>query len=132
MAIPTPIKAINQPRPFSASIWPPDAGMVDTTEAPVARSALAWIGGRPLLNSVNLEEGDAEGTRLDSFLSSLPEGFRYGVEVRNPEYLTPEYLDLLASRNVAHVFNAWTRMPELEDQAQIPEAFTADFTVVRA
>jgi 5-methyltetrahydrofolate--homocysteine methyltransferase len=43
--------------------------MVDTTEAPVARAALAWIGGRALLNSVNLEEGDAEGTRLDAFLS---------------------------------------------------------------
>ncbi|HEV3213765.1 MAG TPA: methionine synthase [Acidimicrobiales bacterium] len=43
--------------------------MVDTTEAPVARAALTWIGGRALLNSVNLEEGDGEGTRLDAFLS---------------------------------------------------------------
>jgi 5-methyltetrahydrofolate--homocysteine methyltransferase len=42
--------------------------MVDTTEAPVARSALTWIGGRALLNSVNLEEGEDEGTRFDSFL----------------------------------------------------------------
>ena len=43
--------------------------MVDTTEAPVARAALTWIGGRALLNSVNLEEGDAPGTRLDAFLN---------------------------------------------------------------
>src|ERR1039458_10243708 len=43
--------------------------MVDTTEAPVARAALSWIGGRALLNSVNLEEGDGPGTRLDAFLS---------------------------------------------------------------
>ena len=43
--------------------------MVDTTEAPVARAALTWIGGRALLNSVNLEEGAGEGTRLDAFLS---------------------------------------------------------------
>ncbi len=42
--------------------------MVDTTEAPVARTALAWLGGRAILNSVNLEEGAEEGTRLDSFL----------------------------------------------------------------
>jgi 5-methyltetrahydrofolate--homocysteine methyltransferase len=42
--------------------------MVDTTEAPVAATALRWLGGRPLLNSVNLEEGAEEGTRLDSFL----------------------------------------------------------------
>ncbi len=70
--------------------------------------------------------------RLDPFLAGLPHGFRYAIEIRNPEYLTPGYLDLLKSRNVAHVFNAWTRMPTLDDQAQIPEAFTADFTVVRA
>jgi 5-methyltetrahydrofolate--homocysteine methyltransferase len=42
--------------------------MVDSTEGPVVRAALEWIGGRPILNSVNLEEGDAEGTRLDTFL----------------------------------------------------------------
>jgi len=42
--------------------------MVDSTEGPVARAALEWIGGRPILNSVNLEEGDEPGTRLDTFL----------------------------------------------------------------
>jgi len=42
--------------------------MVDSTEGPVARAALEWIGGRPILNSVNLEEGDGAGTRLDTFL----------------------------------------------------------------
>src|SRR5271166_1162398 len=42
--------------------------MVDSTEGPVARAALEWLGGRPVLNSVNLEEGDADGTRLDTFL----------------------------------------------------------------
>jgi 5-methyltetrahydrofolate--homocysteine methyltransferase len=41
--------------------------MVDSTEGPVVRAALEWIGGRPVLNSVNLEEGDGEGTRLDTF-----------------------------------------------------------------
>ena len=43
--------------------------MVDTTEAPVAETALRWLGGRPILNSVNLEEGSGEGTRFDSFLN---------------------------------------------------------------
>jgi uncharacterized protein YecE (DUF72 family) len=70
--------------------------------------------------------------KLEPFLAALPEGFRYAVEIRNPEYLTPEYLGLLAGYNVAHCFNAWTRMPSLDDQARLDEAFTADFTVVRA
>jgi 5-methyltetrahydrofolate--homocysteine methyltransferase len=47
--------------------------MIDTTEAPVARAALAWLGGKPLLNSVNLEEGDGPGTRLDDFLTLAAE-----------------------------------------------------------
>ncbi len=42
--------------------------MVDSTEGPVVRAALEWLGGRPILNSVNLEEGDEPGTRLDVFL----------------------------------------------------------------
>ena len=70
--------------------------------------------------------------KLDPFLAALPKGFRYGIELRNPEYLSPEYFGLLGSHNVAHVFNAWTRMPSLIDQVHLPEAFTADFTVVRA
>jgi uncharacterized protein YecE (DUF72 family) len=70
--------------------------------------------------------------RLDPFLKALPEGFRYAVEIRNPDYLSPAYFDLLSLHNTAHVFSAWTRMPVLEEQVQLPGAFTADFLVVRA
>src|ERR1039458_7642434 len=47
--------------------------VVDSTEAPVVETALSWIGGRPVINSVNLEEGDQPGTRLDSFLTLAKE-----------------------------------------------------------
>jgi 5-methyltetrahydrofolate--homocysteine methyltransferase len=43
--------------------------VIDSTEPPVVEAALQWIGGRAVLNSVNLEDGDAEGTRLDRFLT---------------------------------------------------------------
>jgi uncharacterized protein YecE (DUF72 family) len=71
-------------------------------------------------------------TVLDPFLAALPEGFRYAVGIRNENYLPPQYFDVLSSHNVAHVLNAWTRMPALDDQAQLPGGITADFTVVRA
>jgi uncharacterized protein YecE (DUF72 family) len=70
--------------------------------------------------------------RLEPFLAALPKGFRYSVEIRNPEYLVPGYFGVLVSQGVAHVFNAWTRMPELTAQIEMPGAFTTDFTVVRA
>ncbi len=47
--------------------------MVDTTETKVARQALTWLGGKALLNSVNLEEGDGPDTRLDGFLTLAAE-----------------------------------------------------------
>jgi uncharacterized protein YecE (DUF72 family) len=70
--------------------------------------------------------------RLDTFLGDLPGGLRHAVEIRNPEYLVPAYFDVLAAHGVAHVFNAWTRMPDLATQVELPGAFTADFTVTRA
>lgn len=70
--------------------------------------------------------------RLRPFLSALPEGFQYSVEIRNRAYLAGPYFDCLREHGVAHVFNAWTRMPALSEQIGIPEAVTAPFTVVRA
>ncbi|MEP7366892.1 MAG: DUF72 domain-containing protein [Acidobacteriota bacterium] len=70
--------------------------------------------------------------RLDRFLSSLPPDWRYAVEIRNAEYLEPEYLQCLRRHNVAHVFNSWTRMPELTTQLAIDGIQTAEFTVTRA
>jgi uncharacterized protein YecE (DUF72 family) len=69
---------------------------------------------------------------VDRFLDGLPEGWRYAIEIRNKEYLVPDYFAVLARHNVAHVFNAWTRMPTIADQIALPNAFTADFAVVRA
>ncbi|MHB8681150.1 MAG: methionine synthase [Acidimicrobiales bacterium] len=43
--------------------------MIDSTEAPVVEAALQWLGGRCILNSVNLEEGDEPEGRLDRFLT---------------------------------------------------------------
>lgn len=70
--------------------------------------------------------------RLAAFLEVLPREFRYAVEIRNPEFLTPAYFAALRQFNVAHVYNAWTRMPDLPVQLAIPDSRTADFRVCRA
>jgi len=70
--------------------------------------------------------------RLDPFLAGLPEGFRYAVEIRNPDYLERDYFACLRSRGVAHVYNAWSRMPELHRQLALPDSATAGFLVCRA
>lgn len=68
---------------------------------------------------------------LDKFLSRLPRGYEYSVELRNSEFLTPEYLKMLASHGASHVLNNWTRMPPIIDQIKIAGVLTSPFTVAR-
>lgn len=70
--------------------------------------------------------------RLDPFLAALPQEFRYAVEIRNPEFLEKDYFRCLREHRVAHVYNAWSKMPELGTQMAIPESMTTDFLVSRA
>lgn len=70
--------------------------------------------------------------RLDPFLAALPSEFRYAVEIRNPEFLEKDYFACLRAHRVAHVYNAWSKMPELRYQVAIPDSTTADFLVCRA
>src|SRR5215210_7613490 len=52
--------------------------VLDSTEPAVIEQGLQWIGGKPVLNSVNLEDGDGPGTRFDRFFSLARE---YGAAV---------------------------------------------------
>lgn len=69
---------------------------------------------------------------LDGFLAELPRGWRYGVEIRNRNFLQPEYFAALARHGAAHVFNSWTDMPAVGEQIGLPAAFTSpDFFAAR-
>jgi uncharacterized protein YecE (DUF72 family) len=70
--------------------------------------------------------------RLEHFLERLPAGWRYAIEIRSADFLTARYFDCLRAHNVAHVYNAWTRMPEIAEQLAIPGSRTADMVVARA
>ena len=69
---------------------------------------------------------------LDPFLGALPSEFRYAVEIRTPDFLERDYFACLRSHGVAHVYNAWAKMPELRDQIAIPDSVTTNFQVCRA
>lgn len=70
--------------------------------------------------------------RLDTFFGKLPRGVPYAVELRNEEYLSPEYFAVLRTHGVAHLFNSWTRMPSIGEQFRMADAITGDFLVARA
>ena len=52
--------------------------VLDSTEPQVMESGLRWLGGRGILNSANLEDGDHEGSRLDRVFKLARE---YGAAV---------------------------------------------------
>lgn len=70
--------------------------------------------------------------KLDPFLAHLPTEYRYAIEIRNPDFLGAEYFQTLRKHGVAHVFNAWSKMPEIQMQMALPDSVTAGFTVSRA
>ncbi len=69
---------------------------------------------------------------LEEFLATLPRGYSYAVEIRNTDFLTSDYVALLARHGVAHVLNNWTRMPPIIRQVAVSGTFTTDFSVIRA
>jgi uncharacterized protein YecE (DUF72 family) len=69
---------------------------------------------------------------LDEFLGRLPQGWRYGVEIRNRTFLRPEYLAVLARHGVTHIFSSWADMLPLGEQVALPGSLTApDFFAAR-
>lgn len=73
----------------------------------------------------------AFAARLDRFLAALPAAFRYAVELRNRELLSPAYLEVLARHGAAHVLSLWERMPPVAEQLELPGVLTAPFVVSR-
>jgi len=64
-------------------------------------------------------------TALDEFLGKLPGGWPYAVEIRNRNFLRAEYFTVLARHGAAHIFNSWTDMPPVSEQAALPGSFTS-------
>ena len=61
---------------------------------------------------------------LDAFFGKLPKDWPYGIEIRNRDYLVPEYFGVLAKHGVTHVYNSWTDMPSANEQLAMPGSVT--------
>ena len=61
---------------------------------------------------------------LEDFLRSLPEGFRYAVEVRHRSWLGSDLPEMLRERGAALTLIDYPRMPRMEEA-------TADFSYIR-
>jgi hypothetical protein len=62
---------------------------------------------------------------LGKFLGQSPKGWPYGVEMRNRNWLKPEYFECFARHQVTHVFNSWEAMPPVGERMALPGSRTA-------
>lgn len=69
--------------------------------------------------------------RLYGFLSRLPKGPAYALEVRNPQLLIPRLGDALAASGTLPCLNVISGMPDLATQARLLPAARAPGLVVR-
>ena len=70
-------------------------------------------------------------SRLKRFAANLPEGFRWGIEIRNSRWVRPELLDFLQNRSISLVFIDYYTMDPLPKLAGRSGIFTGDFTYIR-
>jgi uncharacterized protein YecE (DUF72 family) len=69
--------------------------------------------------------------RLERYLDGLPAGFRYAVELRNRDWITPQLTALLARRRCALVLADLPYMPLPHVLARSVDIASADFYFVR-
>jgi uncharacterized protein YecE (DUF72 family) len=83
----------------------------------------------PYFNRTAFESLDEFSERLEPFLEKLPKDFRYGVEIRNKNWLVPELTKVLKRHKAALVLVDLVYMPHPSD-LEI-DLVTSDFTYVR-
>ena len=69
--------------------------------------------------------------KFGEFAAQLPAGFKYCVEIRNPNYLTNKYFDFLAVTGLHHVFLHGYYMPSIFDVYKQFKEKIQSLTVIR-
>jgi uncharacterized protein YecE (DUF72 family) len=70
-------------------------------------------------------------SRLKPFLKKLPKGYRFVVEIRNKNWLVPQFVEALRARGVALALIDQSWMPRPAEWFEKLDPITADFTYVR-
>jgi uncharacterized protein YecE (DUF72 family) len=83
----------------------------------------------PLFDKSKVKDRHEFTDRLIPFLKTLPAGYRFAIEIRNRDWLTAEFAQLLREYKVALVLQDLSYMPKAMDLKFDP--ITADFAYVR-
>jgi uncharacterized protein YecE (DUF72 family) len=82
-------------------------------------------------NKTAFKSGKDFLARLEAFLKKLPKGYRFALEIRNKQWLTAEFFDLLRAHKVAYALIDQAWMPPAREIFEKFDPITADFTYIR-
>ncbi|MFT5287597.1 MAG: hypothetical protein ACI8TQ_003785 [Planctomycetota bacterium] len=124
------------PRPDGSKILLPEFADASTKQFLGSMSALGPKCGPlvlqfPYLNREAFAHRDLFLERLDRYAQGLPDNFRYGVEIRNKNWIDQTLLDFLKDRRMALVLVDLLYMPHPADLAKQFDLVTTDFTYCR-
>jgi uncharacterized protein YecE (DUF72 family) len=69
--------------------------------------------------------------RLEPFLKKLPKGYKFALEIRNKQWLTAEFFNLLREHKIAYALIDQAWMPRASEIFEKFDPITADFTYIR-
>ncbi|MGC1255610.1 MAG: DUF72 domain-containing protein, partial [Candidatus Acidiferrales bacterium] len=82
-------------------------------------------------NKSAFKSGNEFLARLEPFLKRLPKSYRFALEIRNKQWLTAEFFDLLRAHGIAYALIDQAWMPRAGEIFEKFDPITADFTYVR-
>jgi uncharacterized protein YecE (DUF72 family) len=82
-------------------------------------------------NKTAFKGGQEFLARLEPFLKKLPQGYKFALEIRNKQWLTAEFFDLLREHKVAYALIDQAWMPRVSEIFEKFDPITADFTYIR-
>ena len=85
----------------------------------------------PFFNQSAFHSGEDFLARLKIFLTNLPTEFRFAIEIRNKEWLTAEFFDLLHAHQIAYALTEQSWMPGPNEIFEKFDPITTDFTYIR-
>jgi uncharacterized protein YecE (DUF72 family) len=85
----------------------------------------------PYFNKSVFKSGKEFLSRLEPFLKKLPKANQFALEIRNKQWLTTEFFDLLRAHKVAYALIDQAWMPRVSELFEKFDPITASFTYIR-
>jgi uncharacterized protein YecE (DUF72 family) len=83
------------------------------------------------LNKQKMASKEVFFERFGEFIDAAPKGYRYAVEIRNPNYLSPAFFSFLKDRDLGFVYLDGYYMPPIGQVFDKFKPETASFQVIR-